>query len=528
MKKDGRRALFALMQTYSPVSTNAGNNAEAKLESTRFQQDKNTIDQQITDFYINVAAFEAARDKKLETLELWAFITSAIKERNWKSFRLTMSMQKEYKDHKSFWFVDEVREYVLALEEDRDTSPPPENDLRDVISKLAASVEAIQARSKRQASVEASSHQASKRVKSSQPYDVKMGPCRFCGGGHKHRDCHTLRTTSPMPPIPSRAGAAKGVPDNNLSGCLMGAVAADQPECSSRFPFFALFTASLAVVFWLVIAYTSYATRDNISFQQNLRCKAVACCALTPSFDTGFGVDSCTSDHICHDEICHDHICMFTTLDFSKYKTFEVVHGKTITSSSMGDVDHLVATTWGKPRVTTLRNVHCIPQQNMSLISVDKETCDQGFDSPDFKNLTWRADDTCTLKILKTNGMLDAAVKYGSKKNGVRGQHRQSKTASGSSTTSAVTALGRNSWDWMFHKEEYMKLVSAGYMTADPKNRREVFSDGDHISGNSLEPGGWSLENDNGAYKPGQDWTHTFDSGYLQPARTAGGPHREL
>jgi len=60
----------------------------------------------------------------------------------------------------------------------------------------------------------------------------------------------------------------------------------------------------------------------------------------------------------------------------------------------------------------------------------------------------------------------------------------------------------------MFHKEEYMKLVSAGYMAADPKNRQEVFSDGDHISGNSLEPGGWSLENDNGAYKPGREWTH--------------------
>jgi hypothetical protein len=43
LKKDGRRALFALMQTYSPVSTtNAGNNAKAKLETTRFKQDKNT------------------------------------------------------------------------------------------------------------------------------------------------------------------------------------------------------------------------------------------------------------------------------------------------------------------------------------------------------------------------------------------------------------------------------------------------------------------------------------------------------
>ena len=60
----------------------------------------------------------------------------------------------------------------------------------------------------------------------------------------------------------------------------------------------------------------------------------------------------------------------------------------------------------------------------------------------------------------------------------------------------------------MFHKEEYIKFVSTGYMAADPTNRQEVFSDGDHISGNSLESGGWSVENDNGAYKPGREWTH--------------------
>jgi hypothetical protein len=43
------------MQTFSAVSTNAGNNAKTKLEAIRFQQDKSTINQQITDFYINVA-----------------------------------------------------------------------------------------------------------------------------------------------------------------------------------------------------------------------------------------------------------------------------------------------------------------------------------------------------------------------------------------------------------------------------------------------------------------------------------------
>jgi hypothetical protein len=211
MKKDGRRALFALMrnyspplwkQSYSPLSADMGNDAAAKLESTCFQQNKHTINQQIADFYINVAAFEAASAKKLDTFELWALVTSAIKGRDWKPFRLTTTMQKEYKDCKSFWLVDQVRKYVLAVRGDRDASPPHANDLRDAISKLTASVEAIQTRCKRQANVEVSSHPESKRVRRDvRAYDVRMGPCNFCGGAHRHRDCHTLRTTYQVPLI---------------------------------------------------------------------------------------------------------------------------------------------------------------------------------------------------------------------------------------------------------------------------------------------------------------------------------------
>ena len=53
-KRDGRRAFFALMQTYDPVSTNAGNNAKAKLEIFRFKQDKDTIQDQITNVSVLV------------------------------------------------------------------------------------------------------------------------------------------------------------------------------------------------------------------------------------------------------------------------------------------------------------------------------------------------------------------------------------------------------------------------------------------------------------------------------------------
>ena len=71
-----------------------------------------------------------------------------------------------------------------------------------------------------------------------------------------------------------------------------------------------------------------------------------------------------------------------------------------------------------------------------------------------------------------------------------------------------------------------MKFVSAGYMAADPTNRQEVFSDGDHISGNSLKPGGWSLENDNSAYKPGREWAHK--SFFLNPVYESAHLHQMM
>jgi hypothetical protein len=43
-------------------------------------------------------------------------------------------MQKEYNDHRYFWFIDQVREYILALEDDQDTSPPSEGRKKSVLN----------------------------------------------------------------------------------------------------------------------------------------------------------------------------------------------------------------------------------------------------------------------------------------------------------------------------------------------------------------------------------------------------------
>ena len=42
-------------------------------------------------------------------------------------------------------------------------------------------------------------------------------------------------------------------------------------------------------------------------------------------------------------------------------------------------------------------------------------------------------------------------------------------------------------------------------MSINPKLRQEVYGDGDNITGNAMEPGGWSLADD--AHKPGRLWS---------------------
>jgi hypothetical protein len=433
LKKDGRRALFALMQTYTPVSTNAGNMVKSKLERLRFKLDKDTIQDQITEFHILIQKLEAARADKLEPNELWSFVTSTIKGTNWAPFRLTISMQSEFKAKRSFWFIDQVREYILAIEDSpRDTSPPPthsdgrkksilnaaksassENsvtaELTATVTKLAAAVAAI-----------TTSKETTTRVKAkvnpdTRVWDSKMGPCRFCGGNHRHRECHTLQTGEPKPSIPPRAGAVRGVSgSDNTPGFLMGVISADQPqdECAtSSFSYFVPFMAMLTAIFWFVIAFIAYTSGNNIKFQQNLR---IAVCrsddgVLGNVSDAycNFGVDTCASDHICDD------MSKFSSIDFNRCKTFEVVHGEKVTSSGVGQVTLNVATTSGIIKELVLTDVHYMPNQRMSLISVGKAIASQGFESPDFKRLTWKVDRNCTLKLLKASNtlQLDATVK---------------------------------------------------------------------------------------------------------------------
>jgi hypothetical protein len=88
---------------------------QIKLEYPRLKLDKDTSQDQVTEFHIFIQKLEAARVDKLEHKELWSLVTSTIKGTTWEQFRLTV--QSEFKDKRSSWFIDQVREYTLALED---------------------------------------------------------------------------------------------------------------------------------------------------------------------------------------------------------------------------------------------------------------------------------------------------------------------------------------------------------------------------------------------------------------------------
>ncbi len=246
------------------------------------------------------------------------------------------------------------------------------------------------------------------------PWVNTMGPCRWCGGGHRHREGTKLKTDEPKPPIPPRAGAVRSVVTDDR-GFLLGVIAKDQPpdECpTSSFSTVVYLLAIFTSLLWFVVGYIVIASRGNITFQRDLR---IGVCrsgtgTLANASDTfcNFGVDSCASDHICDD------MSKFSEIDFNKFKTFEVVNADDITSSGVGTVTLNVATTSGVTKELVLKDVHYMPQQRMSLISVGKAMNSQGFESPDLKKLTWKVDRNCTMKLLKTSNtyQLDASVKY--------------------------------------------------------------------------------------------------------------------
>jgi hypothetical protein len=235
----------------------------------------------------------------------------------------------------------------------------------------------------------------------------KMGRCRFCNGHHRHRDC-----PHPSTSLDHDSWDSVGICDEP-SGVILG-ITAIEPEEPDHFNFVVhliIIFSAIAAAFWAFSSFVVKSIGIDLSTKhpgQSAKSarvvEGVSRCSnkeLTPGLTrvgtphNGFFVDSGASDHICHNE------AMFTTLDKTIHKVFRVVHRDNVTGSGMGRVDLSVRTAEGHTTLTLL-GVHFVPDQRMSVISVNKCITSAGFDSPDFKKLTWKANDTCTLNMMKT------------------------------------------------------------------------------------------------------------------------------
>ena len=465
-KMDGRRAYFVLLQTHMPESINAANIVKKNLEQFVFVRSADTIQTQRSIFTQMTFELGNARGKRIESRELWAFTTSSIRGPEWELFRTVISMQLQYKKCDTLWLIDQICENVLSSDlssENKTTdiftkkysalgaatlsapAPPDESTTQGQLNALTASVMALE---KSLAAAITTATEKKPRVaaktKDAKTKDAKPRyPCRFCQGDHYDRACPTLVTDKPKPKIPTRGTAggvtvwdrleatpgflmgATSVPRGTAGavtlqdrldatpGFLMGATAA--PPTPSSSPGFLLgpakdpfsLKAFAWTIFFLIMGCIVAFTSGSICFQRNLRVVAMARGVDTESTNVNnFAVDSGASDHICNDA------SLFSSLDTSVRKQFQVVHGDNVTSSGVGTVYLMANTTSGVQTKLTLENVYFIPKQPMSLISVSTAIDSNDFSSPDFKKLTWMLDDSHILTMTRSNKtyLLDATV----------------------------------------------------------------------------------------------------------------------
>ena len=432
---DGRRALFILLQMYEPVSVNTANIAKKSIESFLFTYDEDAQTQRAV-FVQRLSALTKARgNQPVSTVEHWGYLTSAIRGPEWNTFRTVICMQNEFKLCDTAWLLDNIIEHLLSTSSSStttDNQAPSSITFSASTGKrhagLNAATASVTIKDDQLEAIKASmtadvtdavlaaittATEVKSRVKktSNKPF-TGWKDCRNCGKhGHRHRDCPTLNTNEPKPEIPRRAGAAKAI-DHSVPGFLMAASLKQPPvaKASSSTTWRSLTRSLFSSTACLVIAFIVMISFGNVSFQRNIKVMTtksdfstaadVIAAAAAGGTDPGgpFLVDSGASNHICCDATA------FSTLDTTISKTFEVVHGDNVTATGVGTIELIADTTDNGLRKLTLDNVYFLPEQRMSLISVDQAIDTSGCDSPDFKQLTWRIDDNTTLKMLKSNG----------------------------------------------------------------------------------------------------------------------------
>jgi hypothetical protein len=433
-REDARRCILVLLQQHEPVSVNAANLIKKGLESYKFSLDRDAGAQK-DDFTRQMTDLSNARGRlPIDRAEHWGLLVRTINGTEWQTFRTMISLTSEFKICDNTWLLDNIIEYIRmasmtsAEESDslkitfdaktgkRFSGLNAVTSANESITSHMTDLEAFKSSIKDEmtAAVLAAITTATEmksRVNKKPSAAGKTNSwtnCRYCHkDGHRHRDCPLSKTDEPKPNIPHRAGAARAI-NHSTPGFLMAAHAVPPPattvnEIETKSSSSTSWGQTLRVFLYPLLAFIMLISNGNLSFQRNLKVKTkgIAAAVTTTSAtaaNTHFVVDSGASDHIC----CNP--SAFTSLDTSINKTFQVVHGEHIEAQGAGTVELIANTTTGENTKLILDNVYFIPDQHMSLISVNKAIDTSGCSSPDFKDLTWRLNDECVVTMNKDNG----------------------------------------------------------------------------------------------------------------------------
>jgi len=491
IRKDGRRAWFALLRLHAPISIGESKEITAQLNDFQFATATADICDSKIKFRELLKKLAEARGTPLTKLEKWNFLRNSIRSDYFGIFRVSITFQPEAKQLNLEWLMSAITELVrdqgnIVIPTGRLSGLTPEMDAIGKLTEQVKQLAMITTRDQSNPRVNKSTKPADKDTKLN--YVKKDPPCKHCPGeNHWFKHCPKLAdaqlkltsggganvkslnatTSDGVASLPSSNGflcglqrkstAPEYIPQGSDSddtpldsdtnsdsdGCspldfgpIYPSFASEVPEKSEPvFPKHVHQTkskpnlassVSTAVVcspmFWLMhsIGHNGLVLRSIITFCVLI---TLAACWTSPIIHTINNLSGCTAHTAVTnyepvqylpepptfmvDSGASEHICCsaeyFQTLDRSKTQLFNVVHGSAVCSQGMGTVELAAMTTSNTWTTITLENVHYMPNQPMSLISVSQAIDTAHASNPDFKNKKWKFN-TDLLRMTFSNG----------------------------------------------------------------------------------------------------------------------------
>ena len=429
---DGRRAWLALLQEFAPKSYGETKIVLSKLQDFEFGTNKKTLKSSRTIFNDLIRDLAIARGTEPTKKEMWDFTIGGIRGVFFDSLVTTIQFQPEAENENTNWLMKHITEFVSArtsrvtFESNKskplasatvDTSAVGDTKAiysrrdDDDFNKLTAAVDRLAAITSRD--------QITPRITRTRGKDGKEElwtrdgaktkknnaggqtpnpgpPCKFCPGlKHWHRNCPKLKEMEERLEREQADEAGRLSASQGFLGCIIDDdKISDDGGKSIIWTCCTILTVLILVMISLMRSTTTVMKASLAGLTSTYTTSSTSTTSLSSPL---FMVDSGASEHIC------SNINYFQEIDTSQSKQFRVVHGESIRSRGVGKIELTALNSNNEWTTFCLNNVHYLPDQPMSLLSVSR-AISTGADSPNFNDSTWELGND-TYSLLNSSGV---------------------------------------------------------------------------------------------------------------------------